>query len=55
MLAYRESSAEGIETKLRAAQAKRIGDEEEVAQYLHRKHRFTVAQAKAINLAHTAE
>jgi hypothetical protein len=55
MLAYRESSAEGIETKLRAAQAKRIGDEEEVAQYLHRKHRFTLTQAKAISLAHIAE
>jgi hypothetical protein len=53
--AYRESSAAGIEEALRNAQAKRIGDEEEVQHFLHKKHRFSVAQAKAINLAHIAE
>lgn len=55
MLAYRESSAEGIEETLRAAQAQRIGDEEEVENFLHKKHRFSRQQAKAINLAHVAE
>lgn len=55
LLAYRESSAEGIEETLRAAQAKRIGDEEEVQNFLQRKHRFTKTQAKAICLAHLNE
>lgn len=55
MIAYRESSAVGIEQHLRAAQAKRIGDEEEVQNFLTKKHRFSVSQAKAINLAHIAE
>jgi hypothetical protein len=55
LLAYRDSSAEGIENSLRMAQAKRIGDEQEVENFLTKRHRFTVAQAKAINLAHIAE
>lgn len=53
--AYRESSALGIEEQLRAAQAKRIGDAEEVEQFLTKKHRFTRSQVAAINLAHINE
>jgi len=53
--AYRDSSAAGIEEQFRMAQAKRIGDEKEVENFLTKKHRFSVAQAKAINLAHIAE
>jgi len=53
--AYRESSAFGIEEQLRMAQAKRIGDAEEVEHFLTKKHRFTKSQATAINLAHLNE
>ena len=53
--AYRESTAVGVQDALLAAQAKRIGDEAEVAEFLHKRHRFSRTQADAINLAHIAE
>jgi hypothetical protein len=55
LLAYRERSAAGIEENLRMAQAKRIGDEKEVENFLTKKHRFSATQARAINLAHINE
>ena len=53
--AYANSSAQGIQDAIVAAQAKKIGGEDEVHEFLTKRRRFTQTQAKAINLAHVAE
>lgn len=50
---YANGAASIVQDQIIAAQAKKIGDKERVDAFL--KSRFTVAQAKAISLAHEAE
>lgn len=54
MLAYSQSSARGISDAIEAARARKIGDDDEVIEFLS-KRRFSRTQAAAINLAHIAE
>lgn len=56
MLAYANSSAQGVNDAIAAAQARKIsGDQDEVLDFIAKRTRFTRTQAEAINLAHKAE
>jgi hypothetical protein len=56
LLAYKDSSAQGINDAIANAMAKKIaGNDDEVLEFLHRKARFTRTQAKAISMAHLVE
>jgi hypothetical protein len=56
MIAYANSSAQGINDAISAAQARKIsGEEDEVLDFLTKRTRFSRTQAQAINLAHKAE
>lgn len=56
MIAYAQSSAQGIRDAIMAAQARKISaDKDEVLDFLTKRTRFSRNQAEAINLAHIAE
>ena len=55
MIAYAKSSASGITDAIAKAQAAKIGDKDEVVEFLVKRRRFSQSQAAAINLAHVAE
>lgn len=56
MIAYAQSSAQGITDAIAAAQARKISsDKDEVLEFLTKRTRFSRTQAEAINLAHIAE
>lgn len=56
MIAYANSSAQGINDAISAAQARKIsGDQDEVLDFLVKRTRFSRTQAQAINLAHQNE
>ena len=54
MIAYANSSAQGVQDAIAAAQARKIGDKDEVLEFLA-KGRFSRTQAEAISLAHMNE
>ena len=55
LVAYANSGASGVRDAVERAQASRIGEKDEVAEFLVKRRRFTTTQAQAINLAHVAE
>lgn len=56
MIAYANSSAQGINDAIAAAQARKIGDDQDEAlEFLAKRTRFSRTQVQAINLAHKAE
>jgi hypothetical protein len=55
LVAYSNSRATGVQDAIAQAQAARIGDKDEVMEFLVKRRRFSQTQAAAINLAHVAE
>lgn len=55
LVAYANSKASGVQDAIMAAQAAKIGDKDEVTEFLVKRRRFSATQAQAINLAHQAE